>query len=340
MPETMQHSEAALAWRIFSYNWVLLGLMGVALLCGMLVAGFSIEPASAALSLAITTAYIAGAYYKRQNRDPLAIFILGSTGQVLLIPVLMAPMTYVAAAADFPLRDAQLASLDRALGFDWSAYHNLIGSHATWVEGAVLAYSMIGWPLFGIPVALGIARHYRRMQEFTLAFGFSLIVTTAITVLVPAVGIYDAHTFTAGGAPFMSEAYLHHLHDFPMVRAGTLRELDLTKLTGIVTFPSFHAAAAVVYLWALWSVWWMRPIALVANGAMILATPYVGGHYFIDVLAGIGVAVAAITMAQSIANYLARPAKQSLGSATDEPTPAEAAAGNGYFEPSSPATAR
>ena len=33
-----------------------------------------------------------------------------------------------------------------------------------------LGYAMIGWPVFGIPVALGWTGRYRRMQQFTLAF--------------------------------------------------------------------------------------------------------------------------------------------------------------------------
>jgi hypothetical protein len=76
-------------------------------------------------------------------------------------------------------------------------------------------------------------------------------------------------------------------------------------LVGIVTFPSFHAAAAVLYLWALWCVWWMRPLALLANGAMLLATPIGGGHYFVDVFAGMAVAVLAIAAALRIGEWLA-----------------------------------
>jgi len=59
-------------------------------------------------------------------------------------------------------------------------------------------------------------------------------------------------------------------------------------LAAFITFPSFHAAAAVLALWALWSVWWLRPLALIANVSMLLATPLVGGHYFVDVIAGVG----------------------------------------------------
>jgi membrane-associated phospholipid phosphatase len=45
-------------------------------------------------------------------------------------------------------------------------------------------------------------------------------------------------------------------------------------------------------------VWWLRPIAAVTMGAMLFVTPFVGGHYFIDVFAGIVIAIGAIAAAR------------------------------------------
>ena len=83
-----------------------------------------------------------------------------------------------------------------------------------------------------------------------------------------------------------------------------MRDLDLFGLSGIVTFPSFHAASAALYTWALWQVWWFRPVAVVANAAMLAATPVDGGHYFIDLAAGIAVAALAIAAAKAISRRL------------------------------------
>ena len=93
-----------------------------------------------------------------------------------------------------------------------------------------------------------------------------------------------------------------------------LRDLDLLNLAGIVTFPSFHACSAVLYAWAFWPVWWMRPIALLANVAMLASTPVDGGHYFIDLLAGIAVAIFAIFAARAVSQWIAmRPATAPTG---------------------------
>lgn len=310
-----QDHDERVAWHLFTYNWVPLGLMALTLVLAMALTGFSIKLTSMPLPVGMAAAYVGYAYHKAYwaaKSDPRVIFILGSTGQILLIPVLMTPMTYIAAAANLPLVDAPLMALDRALGLDWMAYFNFIYTHHALLFGTVLAYGMIGWPVFGVPIVLGATRRYRRLQEFTLAFAIALVVTTAISAFTPAMGTYDFLHFMPDPNVFTPGAYLDQLKDLPIVRDGSLRHLELTKLTGIVTFPSFHAAAAVLYLWALWPVRWFRPIAMVANIAMLLATPLGGGHYFVDVVAGIAVATASITAAQWIAGLLTRPVMQPI----------------------------
>jgi hypothetical protein len=283
------------------FNWLVIGGLAATLAVAMLAAGFSLKFWSALSAGGTAAVYLAAAFYNSRRgakRDPLVIFALGSTGQVLLIAVLIGPMTYVAASANLPLQDAALAAIDRAMGWDWRTQFGFMARHDTLMSAALAAYSMISWPGFGIPVALSFGKKYRRLQEFTLALALSLIVTTAISTLVPAYGVYDAKILTGDDAVFQSPAYLSHLHDFPAIRDGSLRVLDLMHLSGIVTFPSFHATSAIIFLWAMWSVWWMRPIAAVTMGAMLLATPMVGGHYLIDIFAGIAVAIGAIAAAR------------------------------------------
>ena len=166
---------------------------------------------------------------------------------------------------------------------------------------------MIRWPLFLIPVALAAVHRYRRIAVFTLAFVLALAITTVVSALVPAIGVYqqiglDPATLT-NLAP---QAYLDQVRDLEPVRNGALRRLDLFGLAGIVTFPSFHAASAVLYCWAFWPVLWLRIVALVANGAMLASTPIDGGHYFVDIIAGVAVAWVAIVVAKWAARSLDR----------------------------------
>jgi hypothetical protein len=175
---------------------------------------------------------------------------------------------------------------------------------ATWLS---YGYSMIRWPIFAIPVILAAAHRYRRIQEFTLAFALALIATTVVSALVPAYGVYQQIGLDPAALEHLdARAYLDTVRDLAPVRAGTLRHLDLFALAGIVTFPSFHASSAALYAWAFWPVRWMQPVALIANGAMMASTPIDGGHYFIDLIAGVAIAVLAIVVSRRLVAWMLR----------------------------------
>jgi hypothetical protein len=312
----MGPSEDAAAWRLSCCNWLMLAVMGIALLAALALSAFSIEPASTLLPVVVVGAYAGYAYFNfhhPRKRDPFVIFTLGSTGQVLLIPVLMTPLTYVAAATALPLQDAALDAMDRALGLDWMAYYHLVYDHYALLAVAVWTYSLIGVPVFAVPVVLGWTGRYVRLQIFILAFGLALIVTTIVSIFLPAMGTYELFGFRPDPDVFTPGGYLACIRDLALVRDGSLRQLSYTALAGLIAFPSFHAASAVLYLWALWPVRWIGPVAAAANVLMLLATPIVGGHYFVDVLAGIAVAAGSIGVAAHIARRVTGTMAPALG---------------------------
>jgi hypothetical protein len=322
----MNEPETQAAWRLFHYNWIVVGAMAVALVAALTISGFSIAPLSALKPAAIISAYIGYAYFNHSRplkRDTRVTFILGSTGQLLIMPVLITPLTYIAASTSPPLQDAALNALDRAMGLDWMAYFDFIYDKHWLLFVAVLAYGMIGWPVFGVPIVLGWTRRYRRLQIFTLAFGIALAITAVISTLIPALGTYGLYNFLPDPQRFSPIACIEQLRDLPAVRDGTLRHLMIDQLAGIVTFPSFHAAAAALYLWAFWPVRWIGPAVSLVMVAMLLATPVVGGHYFIDVFAGIAVTAVSVIMATWIAERLTRTAQQPVINTAPLPQPAE-----------------
>jgi hypothetical protein len=309
----MQGQDVEQAWHFFQLNWIPIALMGIAFVLSLALTDFKIGLAGLVFTFGFVAVYAGFAYANARSaarRDPQVMFVLGSTAQIVLITALMTPLTYVAGAAAFPLQDANLLAIDRALGIDWLAYVNFVNDRpllATWLS---YGYTMIRWPIFAIPVVLAAAFRFRRLQEFTFAFAIALIVTTAISTFVPAIGVFQQiGVDPAAFANIEPGAYLAQQRDLGPVRDGILRELDLLNLAGIVTFPSFHACSAVLYAWALWPVWWARPVAILANGAMLASTPVDGGHYFIDLFAGIAVAVLAIAVARAVGRRIAeRPA--------------------------------
>jgi PAP2 superfamily len=302
--------DADVAWRFFLVNWVVIGVMGVVVALGLVAANFSLELSGLAVAVGYVGLYGGFAHANARSptrRDPQVMFVLGGTAQIVLMTAVMTPMTYVAASTGFPMRDADLFAIDRALGFDWGAYVHYVDAHPILANWLNIGYAMIRWPIFAIPVALAALGRYRRIEEFTFAFGLALIVTTIVSAFVPAIGAYQEIGLDPATLKHIDpSAYLDQLRNLPSTRAGTLRHLQLLNLGGIVTFPSFHAASAILYAWALWPLRWARPIVLLTNGLMLAATPLNGGHYLVDVIAGVAIAVIAIAAAWQLGRIIAR----------------------------------
>jgi hypothetical protein len=302
--------EVDAAWRFFLVNWIGIGALGAVLACSLLLTDFSIELAGLAIAICYVGLYAGFAHANARSprrRDPQVMFVLGGTAQIVLLTAVMTPLTYVAASAALPMQDANLLAVDRALGFDWAGYVGYVDAHPALAALMNCGYAMIRWPIFAIPVVLAALGRYRRIEEFTFAFGLALFVTTLVSGLVPAIGVYQQIGLDPATLQHIDPgAYLDQLRDLPPTRAGVLRHLELLNLGGIVTFPSFHAASAVLYTWALWPLRWSRPFVVFVNGVMLAATPLNGGHYFVDVIAGVAIAVSAIVAARLVGRVIAR----------------------------------
>jgi hypothetical protein len=302
----MDDREVQEAWRAYLLNWLPLCLVAQVLLLCLAITAFSLEIESLLLKVVFMAGMFTAAGYCLMSLKwasswaPRLAFILLSIAQLELLFLFATPLTYILASANLPMQDANLARLDQLLGLDWRAYYRFVYERPALVPYVYLGYAMITWPTFGVPIVLGLTKHYVRLQKFTLACMLTVVVTALISSLLPAVGAFHEYGISADLPVFRASGYLIQLHELPLVRDGSLRVLDFKTLGGIITFPSFHAAAAVLALWALWGVWWMRPLALIANVGMLLATPLVGGHYFVDVFAGVALATLAIAAAQRV----------------------------------------
>lgn len=294
----MADREARDSWRLYLFNWMPLLAMALLLLISVGVTDFSFKVESLLLQgLGLAWLFTAAGHALWRRGHPRLAFAFVSSAQLELSCLLAIPLSYVAASANLPLQDANFARFDRLLGLDWQGYYDFVCARPDLVPYFYLAYAMISLPTFGVPILLGWTKNYARLQQFTLACTLTAGVTILVSALLPAIGTYQEYGVKADTPVFTASGYLVQVNEIPAVRSGALRVLNFETLTGIVTFPSFHAAAAVLALWALWGVWWMRPFALIAYGGMLLATPLVGGHYFADVFAGCGVAILAIMAA-------------------------------------------
>jgi membrane-associated phospholipid phosphatase len=127
----------------------------------------------------------------------------------------------------------------------------------------------------------------------------ALVVCVAIFGLMPAVGAYSFHNLSPRDIPAMElRIGWDQAGVLDSIRNGNLRTLSPANLTGIIAFPSFHAAGATLMAWAVRRLPVVGLLSLIWNGAIIATTPLIGSHYFCDVIAGIVVAAVAILASQ------------------------------------------
>lgn len=304
---SLGHVETA--FRLHALTWMFLGVSATAFLLSLPLVNFRVTWGSVAYCYGICFSMAAFVCWRFRQTAPNRLpttFVLGGIAHVVFTTVIFAPATYVAASLGRPLQDETLIAFDLAFGLDWRAYLDFVNNQPWLGQALGFGYKMIGWPIFAIPLILGLGGHVLRLNQFALAFALALATTTIISAFVPAVAAFAHLGLTpADYANLRPLADSVHLADLHGLRDGTFRLLDIRQINGIVTFPSFHAASCLLYAWAFWPMRWMRPVAVICNGLMLAATPIDGGHYFVDVFAGLGIAAAAIWTACRVSRRLA-----------------------------------
>lgn len=300
--------EAAAAWAVFMFNWRLLATVTGVVAAGLIATEFYIQPFGYLIGFAIAALYWQFGLHNARSltrSNPKVSYCLIAIAQMILAVSVLTTLTYLALSTDLPLKDASLLAWDRALGLDFRSYLHFINSHPLTLRVLAPSYGSIGWQMMVVTLALPLSGQYQRCAEFICAFALAFIATTCISALVPALGVYGTLGLHPSDYPhFAPQGYYDTLRDAPLVRAGSLHGLQLLRLVGILTFPSFHAVSAVLYVWAFWPMSRLRWLVIPWNLVMIAATPLGGGHYFVDILAGVLVAAAAIFTALRISRSL------------------------------------
>lgn len=275
----------------FRREWSVVGLLAVidALWSGF--AGFSFAATPLDFSLPLIAMAIAlglRAAGRYENGALIGEYMALSACAILAFAVL----SYLCCAVDRPLADDALLRLDRAMGFDWLGWFEILQAHPTVKAVLRSAYATLPYQALYFAVLFGLLHQRARLREmFWIVFVAGLF-TSAGSVALPALG-----TFKAFGLDLLGG----YLPAMEQLRAGTAQHFMLGQMTGVVSFPSFHTTMALVYVYGFRGTGAIgRAIALL-NVVMLLAVPFSGGHYLVDVLGGAAVALASVVIARRIA---------------------------------------
>lgn len=273
--------------------WLVIAAASAIVIASSLVGPFHIDWASFSKAAAACVPLCgAGWFYTRLRNDRRAGATLISTAQIIAFSAVGAPLSYLAARAGFPLQDSLFATWDHRLGIDWPGYVSFVTGHVWLHRLLVVAYLSFTVQVIATVLVLGFAGHFLRLSAFVRAFLLTTLITIAISAFVPAMGpwlFYNAQPDLAHGAiPVSSTSWPVFLG----LRNGTFSVMSGLNSEGIITFPSLHAALGVLFVMAVWHIRGLRMISLALNTLMILATPFAGSHYVVDVIVGIAIALA------------------------------------------------
>jgi membrane-associated phospholipid phosphatase len=186
-----------------------------------------------------------------------------------------------------PNWDEALAAADHSLGLNWLDVYRWLARYPSIEANARAIYLSLGMEIVILFIALELLGHHSEARAFLLWFMVSAVAAVGIGFLMPATG-----TFVYYHLPIAATtAYVSQMAD---LRNGTLRNINPSDYAGLVQFPSWHATLAILCAYVAMPLRIFKIPLLVLNILIILSTPTVGGHYFIDIVAGIILAPLAI----------------------------------------------
>jgi hypothetical protein len=195
-------------------------------------------------------------------------------------------------AVSGPMADAWLASMDEAIGFNAGA---VALAARPYMGTLYLLYRAFEFQLIPILLILSLLNQGERAWTLLTASALALILTSLIYPFAPAIGAFRHYGLVRDQFSVLGDFPWKFGVAIQAIKEGA-RLVDATLVAGLVSFPSFHAAAALLYAWSGWTTPLRWP--LIALNIGMAASCIVGGHYLVDVFAGAAVGALAIRIAQ------------------------------------------
>lgn len=281
--------------------WYGIAVLFAVTLFGIAATGLKIDFSSNTALLVECAGYAALiAFYRYVRPDERLSEALTAVAQLFIILLLGLLLTYAATTPAMPYRDAQLQAIDTWLGFDRASYVRFFTDQPWKIRISDFVYLIMLPQLAIVPLVMIVTGRIERFQRFIAAYGVALIMTIAIFVFVPAVGAFVHVDITPAQYAALPLEIYTPARTLDALRSGFMKTIELNNLEGLIAFPSFHTAAAILYAWVLWPLKMLRWPALLLNTALVATTPIGGSHYAIDVVAGAAVALVAIAVSSRL----------------------------------------
>ncbi|MEZ5681029.1 MAG: phosphatase PAP2 family protein [Erythrobacter sp.] len=221
--------------------------------------------------------------------------ILEGLGCYFFVSLLGAYLSVVICTFVTNLVDTDLVRADALLGFAWDTSVLGWSDHRGIFVVLSMAYSTLAWQPVVLMGVIVTRTAPECLWNFLAAWSLALAVTLLCFPFFPAVGNMTARGIGREDLPhaMVSSGWTYGEHILA-IRKGLVQSIGRGELDGLVTFPSFHAAGAVILMAGWCQAQRIGIPFVILNFIMIVSALAIGGHYLVDVLAGIVLALACV----------------------------------------------
>lgn len=268
-------------------TYVLIALQVVFLLLVLASGAFALDPALVRACFGESALVVLFACAVRWLRFERIATMIEIAVLLIVVGTLTTVNSLILASLELPLADAVLARIDRvAFGFDRDMLAMWLSGQPEFMRVSNWIYHSTALSTLLLFAALLWRCGTRAAWRVLAALQIASLICLCLFALVPAFGTPPyAYSF---------EGVLTALRD------GSLRTITQSSLTGVVTFPSMHAAGGLLLAWGFVRTGRLAMPFVALNILMIGSAITSGGHYLIDVIAGMLVAIAAIRLSSRV----------------------------------------
>ncbi|SOE13470.1 PAP2 superfamily protein [Hoeflea halophila] len=287
MTRELKILRAFMWWSLLASGTVVMLLFSVS---KVLLDVHALMPVASSMSLMILTTVIC-----RLRGFIKSSLILEALSGGVAFSVLVLMSTYLAVSLNSPLADATLMAIDQRVGFDGVALIRFIDTIPLFSWALMHAYASFSLQLIVLPMLLILCGHPERAFALVLAYAAVGFFSSFVSIWFPALGAHVVYAIEPDSLASINPYFGHaFLDQFNAVREQPEFMFSLATAEGILTFPSVHAAVALICGVSAFSLPWLRYPFLALNALMGFSTLTHGGHYLVDVFAGFAVAALAL----------------------------------------------
>jgi hypothetical protein len=144
-----------------------------------------------------------------------------------------------------PFADYVFIAFDTKLGFKWVDWANFVHRHWALHNSLLTAYGSLVPQISGSLLLFSLAGVSGRNAELMMSAILPLLLTSLVSAMLPALGPWVQ--FSYGGTQATDTLYVA---DVLSLRGDRSTTFTLARMQGIICFPSYHTALAILLIYA------------------------------------------------------------------------------------------